>query len=71
MQRLSRLPAAPHIGRLLRGKPNPSPFLSHKHHLWKIDSYQMVLQRQVELAPTPGNDSLTRHFMVEKPIWRA
>ena len=32
MQRLSRLPAVPHVDPLLRGKPIPFP-LCHKHHL--------------------------------------
>jgi len=32
MQRLSRLPTAPQVGPLIRGKLYPSP-LRHKHHL--------------------------------------
>jgi hypothetical protein len=32
MQRLPRLPTAPHVGPLRRGKPRPSPSC-HKHHL--------------------------------------
>jgi len=32
MQRLTRLPTAPHIDLLFRGKPKPFPWL-HKHHL--------------------------------------
>ena len=39
MQRLSRLPAAPHLDPLTRGKL-PSSRLRHKHHLSKKDLYQ-------------------------------
>src|SRR6266702_1530192 len=33
MQRVSRLPTAPHVAVLRRRKPKPFP-LGHKHHLW-------------------------------------
>src|SRR6266566_507891 len=33
MQRVSRLPTAPHVALLRRRKPKPFP-LGHKHHLW-------------------------------------
>jgi hypothetical protein len=49
MQRLARLPAPPHLDPLLRGKPVPFS-LCHKHHLLKMNSYQMVLHRPVETA---------------------
>src|SRR6202011_1183166 len=53
MQRLSRLPAAPHVDPLLRRKPVPFS-LCHKHHLLKMHSYQMVLHRPVETAMDNG-----------------
>jgi hypothetical protein len=49
MQRLARLPAAPHVDPLLRGEPVPFS-LCHKHHPQKMNSYQMVLHRPVETA---------------------
>jgi hypothetical protein len=55
MQRLTRLPTAPHLNPLLRGKPVPFS-LCHNHHLLKLNSYQMVLHRPVETAP------LCRHY---------
>jgi hypothetical protein len=54
MQRLARLPTAPHLDPLLRGKPVPFS-LCHKHHLLKSNSYQMVLHRPVETATVFGN----------------
>jgi hypothetical protein len=49
MQRLARLPTAPQVDPLLSGKPVPFS-LCHKHHLQKMNSYQMVLHRPVETA---------------------
>src|SRR6202021_3236974 len=49
MQRLARLPTAPHLNPLLSGKPVPFS-LCHNHHLLKLNSYQMVLHRPVETA---------------------
>src|SRR5438876_11755566 len=49
MQRVSRLPTAPHGALLRRRKPKPFP-LGHKHHPWSENRYQMVLQRPLELA---------------------
>src|SRR5258707_15058613 len=49
MQRLAGLPTAPHVDPLLSGKPVPFS-LCHKHHLHKMNSYQMVLHRPVETA---------------------
>jgi hypothetical protein len=54
MQRLARLPAPPHLDPLLSGKPVPFS-LCHKHHLLKMNSYQMVLHRPVETARIFGN----------------
>jgi hypothetical protein len=54
MQRLPRLPAPPHVVPLLLRKLYPPP-LSHKHHLYRKDLYQMVLHRPVELAGLTGN----------------
>src|ERR1700745_2008440 len=53
MQRLSRLPAPPHVVPLLLRKLYPPP-KSHKHHLQRKDLYQMVLQRPVEPAGLLG-----------------
>jgi hypothetical protein len=49
MQRLASFPAAPHVDPLLNGKLVPFSFC-HKHHLLKLNSYQMVLHRPVETA---------------------
>jgi hypothetical protein len=54
MQRLASLPAAPHLDPLFTGKPVPFS-LCHKHHLLKLNSYQMVLHRPVETAGIFGN----------------
>jgi len=47
MQGLPRLPTLPQVGPLLRRKLPPSR-LRHKHHLWRKDLYQVVLQRPSE-----------------------
>jgi hypothetical protein len=68
MQRLSRLPAAPHVVPLHIGQLYPSA-LRHKHHLIGNDLYQMVLHRPVELAPFLRTWVIGTKRIIERAGW--